>query len=223
MKYDIIKRVKAQIMKYVILFVFGHTSNYWTNWNSKMMRVRGNKLIRRGSWIPHGNPSNSCWDISIWAQSGGLTDAGIPRTITNQLKSTSCNTVFMFCWYLRCSTSSSLCVSLQSVGALRHQPNDHPEHRHRVRADPDASRARQRQHGGEYGLPEPGGGAHPQRVWPHLWNEGPLLIFSDRGGEGGIRNAPPDQKKAQVVQRLSSSPVDSCGVKWVSHQKIITG
>lgn len=44
------------------------------------------------------------------------------------------------------------------------QSNDHPEHRHCVRTDPHASRAGQQQHGGEYGLPESGGGAHPQRV-----------------------------------------------------------
>lgn len=54
-----------------------------------------------------------------------------------------------------------------------------------------------------------------------LEQEAPLDLFGQTGG--GIQKAPPDQTKAQVVQRLSSLPVDSCGVKWVSHQKIITG
>lgn len=66
---------------------------------------------------------------------------------------------------LNLSLPISVCpVSLQSAGILRHQPNDHPEHRYRVWTDPDAPGAGQWQHGGEYDLPEPGGGAHPQRV-----------------------------------------------------------
>lgn len=55
-------------------------------------------------------------------------------------------------------------VSLQSFGAHRQQPNDHPEHRHCVWTDPDAPGAGQWQHGSEYGLPESSSGAHPQRV-----------------------------------------------------------
>lgn len=103
----------------------------------------------------------------------------------------------------------SLCVHpalLQSVGAFRHQPNDHPEHRHRVRPDADASRERQWQHGREYDLPEPSSGAHPEGVRPHLWDKRPPLIFLDR--EGSRRSSRSD--KSQIVQRVSSLSVASC-------------
>lgn len=102
-------------------------------------------------------------------------------------RSTYLSFICLFCWYYRCHLKLhiSLCCSLQSVGTLKHQQDDHTEHRHCVWADPDAPGAGQRQHGGEYGLPEPGSGAHPQRVWPHLWNEKPFLIFSDRVGGWG--------------------------------------
>lgn len=55
-------------------------------------------------------------------------------------------------------------------------------------------------------------------------------IFGTRGPSWSFhimawmgRNCPPDPTKAQVVQRLYSLPVDSYGVKRISHQKIIMG
>lgn len=59
-----------------------------------------------------------------------------------------------------------------------------------------------------------------------LEREAPLDLFGQGGLMGvvfGVQKAPPDQTKAQVVQHLSSLPVDSYGVKWISHQKIIMG
>lgn len=51
---------------------------------------------------------------------------------------------------------------LQSFRTFRQQPDDHTEHWHCVWADLDAPGDGQWQHGCEYGLPEQGGGAHPQ-------------------------------------------------------------
>lgn len=38
----------------------------------------------------------------------------------------------------------------------------------RVRADADVAGAGRREHGGQHGVPEPGGGAHPDREPAHL-------------------------------------------------------
>lgn len=106
----------------------------------------------------------------------------------------------LFCHFRCCLTSLSLCVHpalLQSVGAFRHQPNDHPEHRHRVRPDADASGEGQWQHGREYDLPEPSSGAHPEGVRPHLWDKRPPLIFLDR--EGSRRSSRSDKSTNSAV------------------------
>lgn len=76
----------------------------------------------------------------------------------------------------------SVSVCLQGVGAFKHQPNDHPEPRHRVWANADAPGAGHWQHGGEHGVPKPSSGAHPQRVRSHLRTKRPLLIFLVGGG-----------------------------------------
>lgn len=108
-------------------------------------------------------------------QSRGLTDTGIHGVIT----------LFYgpflplyFGTYL--NLYPPLSDFLQGFATFGHQSNDHPEHRHSVRANTDAPREGQRQHGNQYDLPEPGSGAHTHRIWLHLWNKRPLLIFSDQ-------------------------------------------
>lgn len=87
-------------------------------------------------------------------------------------------------------------LSLQGGGAQGGEPHVSAECRHRLWPHTAAAGQRGEQHGHAHGLPEPGGGAHPQPLWIHLSRGiNPGDTCGDKPGSG-------DLMEQQLQERL---------------------
>lgn len=78
-------------------------------------------------------------------------------------------------------------LSLQGGGAQGGEPHVSAECRHRLWPHTAAAGQRGEQHGHAHGLPEPGGGAHPQPLWIHLSRGiNPGDTCGDKPGSGDL-------------------------------------